>query len=76
MRFNAQLPGWNVHKDFMQIKILRKKLNIPDQIKIGLFTLSYLIYIYMYVAVRILTTTYQIHWGMKKLRSGNAWHRF
>lgn len=40
MRFNAQLPGWNVHKDFMQIKILRKKLNIPDQIKIGSFTLS------------------------------------
>lgn len=73
MRFNAHLPGWNVHKDFMQIKILRKQLNIPDQIEIGSFTLSYLIY--MYVAVRILTTTYQIHhvhWGMKNIQSGNA----
>lgn len=47
MRFNAQLPGWNVHKDFMQIKILRKKLNIPDQIKIGSFTLSYKFDIYV-----------------------------
>lgn len=72
MRFNAQLPGWNVHKDFMQIKILRKKLNIPV-IKLKLDLLRSLVnLIYMYVAVRILTTTYQIHWGMKNLQSGNA----
>lgn len=26
MRFNAQLPGWNVHKDFMQIKNITKEI--------------------------------------------------
>lgn len=26
MRFNAQLPGWNVHEDFMQIKNITKEI--------------------------------------------------
>lgn len=26
MRFNAQLPGWNVHEDFMQLKNITKEI--------------------------------------------------
>lgn len=64
--------SWRFHANK---KYYERNWTFPIKLKLDLLR-SLINLIYMYVAVRILTTTYQIHWGMKKLQSGNAWHRF